>query len=78
MEARNLVVGKRGIGHLSAIEMDLLEQRKAKLHDRAAGNLRLDDLRIDGRAASTTLDQLCDLHVAGFGVDFNLGAGAAE
>ncbi len=76
MDAGDLIVGERSIGHLAAVEVHLLEQREAELHQRGAGNLRLHDLRIDRIAAVDHVDQSHDAQLAGLGVHLDLGAGA--
>ena len=79
METRDLVVGERGVGDLAAVDVHLLEHGEAEMHQRRAGNLRLDDLRIDRACRSRrTLIELGDLDVAGLGVDLDLGAGAGD
>jgi hypothetical protein len=57
----NLVVGERSVGHLTGVEVHLLEQGEAELHQRRAGNLRLDDSRVHRPPQSTTLMRRCDL-----------------
>ena len=57
VDARNFVVGKRGIGDLPAVEIHLLEHGEAELHQRGAGKLRLHDLRIDWTAGVGDVDQ---------------------
>ena len=52
--------------------------REAELHQRGAGQLRLDDLRIDRRADVGDVDQPRDAHVPGLGVDLDLDAGAGR
>ena len=43
-EAGDLVLGERGVAQLAlGVELHLLRQREAELHDRRAGELRLDD-----------------------------------
>ena len=75
VNAGDLVVGERRVRDLAGVEMHLLEHREAELHQRGAGNLRLDDPRIDRLAAVDDVDELDDPHVAGLGVDLDLGAG---
>src|SRR5258708_18879254 len=41
---RSLVIGQRRIGDLAVVEIDFLEQREAELHQRGAGNLRLEKI----------------------------------
>ena len=73
-KARDLVVGERGIDHLSGVEVHLLEEGKAKLHDCPARDLRRNDRRVDRLAGVHHVHQLRDLDVPGFRIDLHLGA----
>ena len=77
-DARDLVVGERGVGDLAAVELDLLLHGEAVLHRRGARQLRLDDARIHRPADVGDVDHLGHLDVAGLGVDLELDAGAAD
>ena len=56
-----LVIGKRGVGHLAAVKVHLLEHREAELHQAGAGDLRLHDARIDLLSAIDDIDDLASL-----------------
>jgi len=75
---RNLIVGEGGVGHLAGIELHLLLHGKAELHHRRAGELGLDDARVDRPTDVSDIDQFGHPHVAGLGIDFDLGAGGAD
>ena len=60
------------------VEQHFLEQREAELHDRRAGELCLDDLRVDRRADVGDVDQPRYPHPARLGIHLDLRAAAAD
>ena len=78
VEARDLVIGKRSVRDLAAIDVHFLEHREANVHQCSAGNLRLYRFWIDRLTAIHDIDQLEDFDMSGFGVDLNLGATAGN
>ena len=77
-DAGDLVFGEGRIAQLAVGEFHLLVEGEAELHDRGAGQLGLDDARVYRGAGIGDTDQAQHPDMAGFGVDLDLGAGAAD
>src|ERR1700722_5020572 len=78
VDAGDLVIGERGVGDLTRVKLHVLEHRKAKLHDRGAGQLRFHDVGVEGPSHVGGIDKLGQLHMTGFGINLDLDASTAN